>query len=86
MAALAVLAFVGLLTAIVALTLGGLTLILVFWDTHRVLAAFLVTAGFAAIALAATLVLVRRARRKPRLLQNTLSELAADYRRLRGGQ
>lgn len=65
-----------------ALMLAGLAVIVVFWDSHRVLAAIGVSAAFLATALTAVLVLRARIREKPPLLQGTLAELARDAERL----
>jgi uncharacterized membrane protein YqjE len=85
-ATLLVLAFVALFAAGVSLMLAGLAVILIFWDTHRVLAALVVTACFVGIALSAGLILTYKIRSKPRPLAGTLAELATDSRRLRGEQ
>lgn len=67
----------------VGLFLGALTLILVFWDSHRLLAALLVTGAFFAIAAFAWVMLLVQLRHTPRLLDGTLSELARDRDRLK---
>lgn len=82
-AELLVLAFLTLFAAGVGLMLAGLAVILIFWDTHRVLAAVLVTGTFVGIAAVSALILAYKIRTKPRLLEGTLAELAADSQRLR---
>jgi len=77
-ATLVVWAFVALLTALIGLFFVGLTVVLVYWDTHRVLAATLVTVTFLAGALVAGLVLMAKIKARPRFLDATLSELAKD--------
>ncbi len=62
----------------------ALTIVLVFWDEHRLLAAGLVTGGFGAICLAAVVVLRRRLRARPRLLGATVGELHRDAATLQG--
>ncbi|MCK6370957.1 MAG: phage holin family protein [Gammaproteobacteria bacterium] len=84
LAGLLLLAVVAVLAAVVALVMAGITLIIVYWDSHRVLAAGLVTAGFIAIAAIAGLVLAWRLRRQAHPLEGTLSELARDIDKLRG--
>jgi uncharacterized membrane protein YqjE len=84
LAGLLLLAVVAVLAAVVALVMAGITLIIVYWDSHRVLAAGLVTAGFIAIAAIAGLVLAWRLRSQARPLEGTLSELARDIDKLRG--
>lgn len=83
-AILAVLAVVALFAAGIGLIFAAVTVILIFWDTHRVLAAFMVTGAFVGVSLVSGLVLLNKIRTKPRLLAATLAELAADARRLRG--
>jgi uncharacterized membrane protein YqjE len=83
---LLILMFVALFTGAVALMAAGVAVILVFWDTHRILAASLVTGCFVAIAVSVIAVLVYRIRNRPRFLDHTLAELETDGRRLRGSQ
>jgi uncharacterized membrane protein YqjE len=52
--------------------------ILLFWDTHRVLAAVGVTGTFFVIAIVAAFVLRAKLRAKPPLLDATLAELKKD--------
>lgn len=75
--------FVALFAAMMALFLGALTVIFVFWDTHRVLAAVLMTGAFLLIAAIAGLLLMRRLSAKPPLLDATLAELAKDRDQLK---
>ena len=81
----AIWAFVVLLAAMIGLILGGLTIVFVYWDTHRVLAATLVTAAFFAVALVAALVLIAKINARPRFLDATLTELARDSESLTRG-
>ncbi|MBS0394187.1 MAG: phage holin family protein [Proteobacteria bacterium] len=62
----------------------ALTVVIAFWDGHRLLAAGLVTASFAATALAAGLVVRRRLRQRPRFLAATVGELRRDAEALEG--
>ncbi len=62
----------------------ALTVVIAFWDGHRLLAAGLVTASFAATALAAALVVRRRLRQRPRFLAATVGELQRDAATLEG--
>ncbi len=75
--------FVALFAAMMALFLGALTVIFVFWDTHRILAALLMTGAFVLIAVVAALILVQKVKAKPPMLDATLSELAKDRDQLR---
>lgn len=75
--------FVTFFAAGVGLFLGALTLILVFWDTHRLLAALVVTGAFFAIAAFAWVMLLIQLRHMPRLLDGTLTELGRDGERLK---
>jgi uncharacterized membrane protein YqjE len=82
-AQLLVWAFVSLFAAMLALFLGALTVIFVFWDTHRLLAALLMTAVLLGIAVIAALVLRAKLKSRPALLDETLAELAKDRDELR---
>ena len=82
---LAVWAAVAVLAAAIGLLLAGVTVIIAFWDTHRLLAAVLVTAAFVGLALAAIAVLAYKLRTRPPMLEGTLAELARDQERLGGG-
>src|SRR5262245_44358906 len=77
-AGLIVWGFIALLSAGVGLVFIGITVIVVYWDTNRVLAAIWVTAAFVALAAIAVIVLVVRMRSHPRLLDATRTELAKD--------
>jgi len=78
--------FVALLAVMIGLILGGLTIVFVYWDTHRVLAAGLVTAGFFVIAVCACVVLMFKVNSRPRFLDATLTELARDSQSLKSRQ
>jgi uncharacterized membrane protein YqjE len=69
---------VALLCAGIGLFLLALAIIVIFWDTHRVLAAVLVTGAFFGFAAIAGFVLRAKLRAKPRLIDATLTELAKD--------
>jgi len=75
--------FVALFAAMMGLFLAALTVIFVFWDTHRILAALLMTGAFVAISVVAAIVLVRKVNAKPPMLDATLAELAKDRDQLR---
>jgi uncharacterized membrane protein YqjE len=75
--------FVAALSAVLALLLAGVTLIIWFWDTYRMGAAVGVTLLFAALAAVAAAVVRIRMRDKPRLLDATRSELRRDLAALR---
>jgi uncharacterized membrane protein YqjE len=74
---------VALLAGMIGLILGGLTIIFLNWETHRMLAALLVTATFFLIAAVAAMVLVTKVNARPRFLDATLTELARDGESLR---
>jgi uncharacterized membrane protein YqjE len=78
-------AAVAMLAAMLAAFLGALTIIFYFWETHRLLAALLVTGSFAAVAVLAMLIMFSKLHSKPPLLDATLTELARDREQLRGG-
>ena len=75
--------FVGLFAAMMALFLGALTVIFVFWDTHRILAALIMTGVFLLIAALGGLMLMKRLKTKPPMLDATLAELAKDRDQLK---
>lgn len=79
-----ILAFVAALAAILALLLAGITIIVWFWDTHRIGAALGVTAAFLLMAVVAAWLARERLHAKPRLLDATRSELRRDVEALRG--
>jgi len=83
-ASLLVLGLVALLAASAGVLFAGLAVIFAFWDTHRILAAVLVTGGFFALGAVAALQLRSRLRSRPRFLEGTLAELARDEAKLRG--
>jgi len=82
-AQLLVWAFISLFAAMMALFLGALTVIFVFWDTHRLLASLLMTAMLLGVAALAALVLRMKLKTRPALLDETLAELAKDRDHLR---
>ncbi|HVY24535.1 MAG TPA: phage holin family protein [Steroidobacteraceae bacterium] len=62
---------------------AALLVIIVYWDTHRLLAAICVTASFFVIAAVAALTVFIKLRTHPKLLQATLDELKRDQELLR---
>lgn len=76
--------------AAVFLTLGaaflGLFAVVLFWDSHRVLAAGAVTALWIAIGLYALARLKRRVRESPPPFEASLAELAKDLEALKGAK
>ena len=74
---------VALLAGAIGLFMAAIAIVLVFWDTHRLLAAVLVTSVFFLIAAAALLVLRAKIKSKPPLLEGTLAELATDATHLK---
>ena len=77
-------AFIALFAAGIGLFMAGFTVILAFWETHRVVAAICVTAFFFLLAAVAGLVLKARIHSHGRPLAGTLQELARDVERLEG--
>ena len=82
-AAMALWALLALFTALIGLMFGGLTIVFAFWDTHRVLAALLVTAGFLVFAAIAVTILLLKVQSHQRFLDATLTELTKDTEALR---
>jgi len=64
--------------AALTVLLVALTIVIAFWDQHRLLVACLVTGAFASIALTAVVVVRRRLRTRPRFLAATAEELKRD--------
>ena len=77
-------ASVALLAGFAGLLFAGVTVLIVFWDEHRVGAALGVTLAFLAIMAVAILVSRGRLRERPRLLDATRTELRRDVDLLRG--
>lgn len=73
-------------SAAIALLLLALTVLVVFWDTHRLLAAGAVTAFFLLFAAGAALLVRYRARTRPHLLAGTIEELKRDAATLDGAR
>jgi uncharacterized membrane protein YqjE len=80
-----------LLWSLVALFFGSLTVLMiavtvliVFWDTHRVLAAVLISAAFVVMAAGAALYARSVVRARPKFLSGTLNELKRDRAMLEG--
>jgi uncharacterized membrane protein YqjE len=82
-AGLLIWAFVASFAAMMALFLAALTVIFVFWDSYRVLAALAMVILFVLIAVIGAMTLNKRLQNKPRLLNATLDELARDRDHLR---
>ena len=78
-------AFVAAFAALMALFLGALAVIFVFWDSYGGLASLAMIAIFVGVAVAAALMLRRKLNDKPPLLHDTLAELAKDRDQLRLG-
>jgi uncharacterized membrane protein YqjE len=62
----------------IAMLLLALTIVIAFWDSHRLLAAGLVTGAFALIAVVAVLVVRGRLKRRPQFLGATAAEFKRD--------
>lgn len=76
-------AFVAALAGILGALLAGVTIIVYFWETHRITAAICVTVVFLALSVFAGLTFRKRLHEKPRLLDATRSELRRDVATLR---
>lgn len=76
-------ASVALFAGFAGLLFAGATVLVVFWDEHRVAAAVGVTLAFFAIMAVAALLSRRRLRERPRLLDATRTELRRDVELLR---
>jgi uncharacterized membrane protein YqjE len=69
---------VALFSASLAMLMLAVTVLIVFWDTHRLLASATITACFTLMAVGATLVVRHRVHERPRLLAATIDELKRD--------
>jgi uncharacterized membrane protein YqjE len=70
--------FVALLAGILGALLAGVTLIVYFWDTHRLGASIGVTLVFLLVAAVAGWIARERLHEKPRVLDATRTELRRD--------
>lgn len=75
--------FVALLAGILGALLAGVTLIIYFWDTHRLGASVGVTLVFLLVAAVAGWIARERLQEKPRVLDATRTELQRDVDGLR---
>lgn len=66
----------------IGVVLSALLLVVLFWDTHRILTLSLLAAVFLATGLAAVIQAKRLARTRPRLFASSLSELVKDRQQL----
>jgi uncharacterized membrane protein YqjE len=73
---------VALLSAGIGIFFVGITIILAFWDTHRVAAALVVTGVVVGICVVSLIVVSRKVRGGGRLLHATRTELAKDREQL----
>ena len=74
--------FVAFLAASMAVFAASLLVVVLLWDTHRIIASVGVVVFFVTIAVIAALVLRAKIRGKPRLLEGTRAELAKDKEQL----
>ena len=71
-------ALIALLAAGMGLLFGGLALVFLFWDTHRVLVAALIMVLFLVLAAIASAVVGGKLRAQRSLFATTLTELGKD--------
>ena len=69
---------IAIFSATLSILMLVLTVLIAFWDTHRMLAAGAITAFFAIAALVAVFVVRHQVRARPRLLATTIAELRRD--------
>ncbi len=74
---------VAVLAAVLGMLLAGITLIIYYWDTHRMQAAVGVTAAFMVLSAVAAWVARARLHEKPKLLDASRTELRRDVAALR---
>lgn len=68
----------------IAVVFAAILIVLLFWDSNRVLAAGLLAAIFFGIAGASALIARARLRERPKFLSATLAELKQDAERIAG--
>jgi uncharacterized membrane protein YqjE len=73
---------VAMFFAFTGVILSAIALIVVFWESSRVLAATGLAVGFVLLAVIAVLVFIARAKARPRVFNASLDELAKDRRQL----
>jgi uncharacterized membrane protein YqjE len=76
--------FVAIVLGTVALVMLAVTVLVAFWETHRLLAAAGITAVFALASLGIALTVRHRLRTWPHMFASTLNELKSDAATLRG--
>ena len=77
-------AFAAIVCGIIAAVLLAVTVLIAFWETHRLLAAGCITAVFAISAVGMALYVRHRVHTRPRLFGSTLDELKHDVASLQG--
>jgi uncharacterized membrane protein YqjE len=75
-------ALAALLAAGIGLVMAGVFIMVLYWDSGRLLAAGLLTLVYLGAAIAAAMVARKRLRERPRMLAMTLAELTKDGERL----
>lgn len=66
------------------IVLAVLLLVVIFWDTHRLLVLSILTGFFLFMGIAAGAFAMHKSQTKPRLFTSSLSELQKDYEQLSG--
>lgn len=75
--------FTAVLCGVIALVMLAVTVLIAFWDTHRLLTAGCITALFALGSASMFMHLRHRARTRPPLFQSTVEELSRDVAALK---
>ncbi|MDI1308062.1 MAG: phage holin family protein [Methylotenera sp.] len=73
-----VLALVSLFSIFIAAVLITITIVIAFWDTHRMLALFSATGFFIIVAIATCITIIREAKKAPKMFLASLIELIKD--------
>jgi len=79
---LLVLSMVGLFCLGVGVVLGTILLVILFWDTQRILVLGLLAGAFLAVGVSVWLLAMHKVRTKPRMFSASLSELSKDRQSL----
>ena len=78
-------AAVAIFLATIGTAMAAFALVILYWDTHRLLVSLLVSGALLTAALVVVLILAARLRSRPPLLGDTLAELRRDRQALTGG-
>ncbi|MEQ1603159.1 MAG: phage holin family protein [Methylophilaceae bacterium] len=79
---LLILTLVALFCLSISVVLASILLVAAFWESHRLLVLAALTGVFLTVAIGSWVLLIRKAKAKPRLFAASLSELLKDHQQL----